>query len=426
MKTKKWLTIILILFAVMTTGCQETEPTSTFEGVDVNIYKAGTRHIEESERFYGEIQSGRSVTITAKVGGTIETIYVENGDRVEEGETLFQLHNTEILSSVVQARSSLHVARSNLNKVKSGATDEEIGSMEQNMNSARVAYQSAKTQFERMEILYQHEAISLQQYEQAKSEMEMAEARYKSLELQFNQMKNGPSSETLEVSQAQVEQAGASYQAAMRIMEELTVISPVSGYVSNISYDEGEWVGPGTPLAVVDDLNQVYVEIQVPETIFTKLKIGQKTDVYVSSLHDTYHGVVTEVNPRAGAGSNLFRVKVSIDNPELRLKPGMTGRVSIITEEGEEVLAVPLGALIHDQGETYVYVVENGLARQRYIEIGKENDQWVEVINGLDMDDLVITRGHELVSEGEKVNVIEQSTPEDAWSEDDEYIEDIN
>ncbi|MBO8170281.1 MAG: efflux RND transporter periplasmic adaptor subunit [Bacillaceae bacterium] len=377
-----------------------------FEGVPVSVYKVQAGEISEHVQLFGKIESRQSVTITSTVPGTVEKINFGNGDQVQKGDILFRLDNPDIRSSLDQARSSLAVAKANDRQVKSGTGEQEIKAMEQNVNSARVAYETAKTNFERLEVLYQSDAISLKQYEQAKAEMEMAQSKYESLKHQLVRMQNGPDQETLDVSRARVNQAYTAFMAAKRKAEELTITSPIQGYISHISVNEGESVNPGLPLATVDDLGRVKVDIDIPESMYPYFKVGLKTQVTVPTLNKTYEGTVAEIDTHANPHSGLFHVQVRLDNPNHDIFPGMTAEVRVQTEEKSDVLVIPVDAIWHDRGENYVFVVEDGLTIRKRIQTGIRSEKWVEVRSGLSQGEMVVVDGIHLVREGDRVQII--------------------
>lgn len=411
LKVKRVLAVVAIsaLLAVNLTGCSEEEAAKEFPGINVGVYKMEKQPFAKQSVFYGEVSAKESVMITAKVPGTIAGIPFRNGDMVKAGDTLFSMTNSDVDSSLGQSKSALAVAQASLQKVQSGASTGEVQALEQSVNGAKVAYETAKTNFERMKILFESEAISRAQFEQAQAEMNMAESKYKSLNHQLEQMKSGPTQETVDVSRAQVGQAHAAYQGAMEKANDLQVISPISGQVSNITMDAGEWINPGMPLATVDDLSQMYVNIQVPEALYGQLKIGQKTEVAIASLGKKFTGTISEINPSADLRTKLFHIKVLVDNPGLQIKPGMTADVTVELDRRAGVLAVPINAVLNDKGESYVFVVRDGLARLTHVKEGVRNEQFVEVIDGLKEGDLIVTEGMEQIGDGEKVKIASPS-----------------
>ncbi len=241
------------------------------------------------------------------------------------------------------------------------------------LSSAQADYDLAAKQAERREDLLAQGVLSTEEYDQADTERTSA--------------------------LASLRQAQADYGRGQ-------VVTPVSGVVNEIFVDQGEYVSPGTQVAEIVDLSSIEIEIDVPEMDVRYLEPGAAAQVTVDAYPDqSWTGVVDFVAFKADTATKTFRVRVVVDNTDSRIRPGMLARVSIVRQVIDDALIVPLHALVDRGGERLVYVVENGMARARQVELGVIDKDVIQVVSGLQPGDMVITGGQESVEEGVKVVV---------------------
>jgi membrane fusion protein (multidrug efflux system) len=187
------------------------------------------------------------------------------------------------------------------------------------------------------------------------------------------------------------------------------IVAPFSGVVVEKRVEVGDTASPGVPLFVIDDLSQVKIEAQVPESAATHLAIGDP--VRIEFQGTTYDGSLSEMLPTADPRTRTFTVRALLDNAEGRLRPGMFARLSLFG--GERVaLVVPLTAIVRRGPLTGVFVIrqpEEGraVAGLRWITIGDVRDGRVEVLTGLAVDERVVLNPGSRLADGQAVEVRE-------------------
>jgi len=193
------------------------------------------------------------------------------------------------------------------------------------------------------------------------------------------------------------------------------VTSPIAGVISGVYLDRGAGVSPpnpspsmGTALVGVVNMDTVIVTVDVIERDISKVKLGQKTHVRVDAYpQEEFTGKITSINPAIDLMSRTAAVEITIPNLDHRLKSGMFAQVEIIIQERPQAILIPSYSILESGEQKAVYIVENGKAFSRIVEIGNYQADSVEVISGLKSGDTLIVSGQHSLSENKIVNIVE-------------------
>ncbi len=354
--------------ALILGGCGKKNPTGVKanQAVPVSAAAVEKRDLAQVATLYGRVAARKSVSLAPKIQGRVAFVPVKVGMEVEPGQVLVQLDDSEILAQLKQAESALEAAAA--------------GQKEQGAVSAE-----ALANLERAEKLYSEGAISRQAYEAALYSYQRASSGR---------------------SEALVRQAEASLNYWQSQLENTSIKSPIRGQVASINAEPGEVAGPASPAVTVVDIEAVCVECSVPEYLIGNVREGDVIEVKVPAAGSgTFAGRAVSVAPAADPKTKTFQVKVEIENTQHLIKPGMFAEVEVRAGELKGVLAVPKEAVV-DKGEVkVVYVVEEGLARERKVKIGYTGRDCVQVLEGLNEGDVVVTAGHGVLRDGTAVEV---------------------
>lgn len=244
-----------------------------------------------------------------------------------------------------------------------------------NNNQAQLEAQlkNLETEFNRVDVLYQAGGVSKSQWEQAKTQ----------LDVMRQSMKN---------------------------IEENTVLrSPISGVVTARNYDNGDLYSGAQPVLVVEKLSPVKILLDVNEQYFRDMKVGMPIDHISLDAYpgEEFQGKVSIIYPTLNSLTRTFQVEVQIPNANQRVRPGMFARVTLNFGQQHHVL-VPDQAVVKQtgSGERFVYVVNEGRAYHRTVELGRRIDAEYEIIDGLKDGDVVVVFGQTMLTDGRQVNVL--------------------
>jgi len=392
---------ILLVAIIVFASIRGSEP----KGEKVYTEPARPQKIEAVVTAPGEIQPKFKVNISANVIAKIERLYFNEGDFVKKGQKLVELERPAYAAQRDRMRAELANRRI------------EVGRARAALGTAELAYHRA--------VNMQQQGIQAQElFDKARLDFENAKAAYAS-------------------SEEGVRQAVAGVQQAENDLSHTTLMSPIDGKVVQLNAREGEVVvtgtmnNPGSVIAVIADLSQILVESEVGETEVVGIRIGQQAKIRVDAVPDKeYQGHVIEigssaaVRQNAGTGIRYFKVKVAIDDPDDRLRPGMSSQVSIVTSTVGDVIAVPIQSVVErvpgakrddDEDENapkrkYVFLALNGKAKQSEVKTGISDATRVAIASGLKVGDPVITgpfRTLKKLHEGDPVQVVKEEKSEE-------------
>jgi len=193
------------------------------------------------------------------------------------------------------------------------------------------------------------------------------------------------------------------------------VTSPSRGIVGRVYLDKGARVSPpdpgpsmGTPILRIVNMDQVKVVVNVIERDFSKIKLNQKALVSVGAYPDeTFAGKTSLISPTINPMTRTASVEITIPNRNHRLKPGMFAKVDIIVREKADAILIPTYAVLEQSDVNRVFILANGKAASREIQLGADQGESVEVLSGVDIGDSLVVAGHHRISSGEKVRVIQ-------------------
>lgn len=186
---------------------------------------------------------------------------------------------------------------------------------------------------------------------------------------------------------------------------------PISGIVAKTYLDRGDNVSPQIPIAVIANIDEVKVKIEVAEVDYPKVKLGQSAKVTVDAYPDKeFIGKISKLSTLIDPNTRTATAEIIIPNQEHLLVPGMFARIRIFVGE-RKTLTIPLDGLLRmpGTGSFYCFKVENGKAKKVFLKIGIIQDNLVEVKEGLNHGDLVIVSGQGILEEGTSVKPV--STP---------------
>nr|WP_202707552.1 efflux RND transporter periplasmic adaptor subunit [Sporosalibacterium faouarense] len=371
---KRLIKFLILITAVLTltVGCSSESNNDGAKEVEkedyvpVEIESVKTDTIFREVTISGQVHPNKDIMILPKTPGKVADIRVELGDKVSKGQVLFTLDREDIQKQINQAEAALNAAK------KSYAINEE-------------QIENAKTNLERTQTLYEQGAVSKSQYEQAKL---------------------AASDKPLEAAQAQIDQAQISYNQAKEALDNTVITSPMSGTVSSMNIDEGEFASNAQPAMNIIDANKLYVQINVTEDIVSNIEEGQEVRISFDALSRDTVGTIDQIYPTADARTQLYPVKIYIDNEDNKVMPGMFAKVSLKTDVRENVLVIKGDALVEKDNKTFVYVVEDNAAVEKEVETGLDEGMYVEIKAGLGKAEKVVIKGQNYVGNGSEVKVV--------------------
>lgn len=239
---------------------------------------------------------------------------------------------------------------------------------------AKTTLDKAKSDLEKYERMVVSGAVNKQQVEEMRMTMNTADAKVKTLQ---------------------------------RDLKLTTIVSPISGVVSNVTIEKGSYLSPGTAIADIVDIKSLKMSVKLLDVQVVRVNVGQAVnivpDLYAQSV---IPGKVVSVSPQAD-GSKKFDTEIRFTNPsKTPLKSGMTGKVKFTFGGTKEALTIPIKCLVGSIKDPKVFVVQGGKAKLTKIEIGAVDDDKLEIVSGLTQGMQVVKTGQLNIDNGSKVKII--------------------
>lgn len=350
------LTILFFsLFLLMASSALGQGPGMQPMEAPVEVAPVIEKEISARITLIGTVEAYVSTMIASQEPGLAKEIKVEEGDRVKKGQLLAVLDSTGLGLSLKASQAELR--------------------------EAEIQYQQAKRDLERYQALIAKDIVAKQKFEEVRLRQEQAAQKIKRLQAL-----------TAELSDR---------------LNKTRVYSPVSGYVVQKNAQVGEWIKEGGAVATIAVVNLVKVVVPLPEIYVRRISSGQKVSITFDALPgQTYQGQVIAVVPEADPRARTFPVKISVSNPQNKIKVGMLARATFPIGERRRAVLVPKDAIVLSDTGNLVYTVISGKAVPVPIKFGLAYDGFVEVAQGLRAGQLVVVRGNERLMPGTKVRIL--------------------
>ncbi len=191
-------------------------------------------------------------------------------------------------------------------------------------------------------------------------------------------------------------------------LEKMNIKSPFDGVIVSLPhYTADNRVAQGQPMVGIMDYARMYMDINLPESTIEYIKANQPVYITHYTLpEDTLTGVISELSPAISTETRTFKGKILIDNNNLKLRPGMFVKADVIVDKADSVIIIPKDVVLSNRNRKYVYIVEKNTAIVRNIKTGLEDEDNVQVTEGLNENDNLVVRGYETLRENSRVKVL--------------------
>lgn len=356
-------TINKILFGIaMTTALascsSNTNKVKEDEALNVKVYQPTSQ--QAGNIFVsGVVSAKKTAMISTRIMGYVNRIYVKQGDVVKAGQLLMVINSDDIRAKRAQASSMI--------------------------TEAEAAYKSAERDYERFSKLHSKRSVSDKELE--------------NMELNKVSMR------------AKLQMARQSLREVNSMLEYTNIKAPFNGVITQKLIDEGSTASPGMPLLVIEQTGDLDVTASIPENYIQYMKTGDYVNIEIKSANANIKGRISELSPSASLTGGQYSMKVSL-SPEDRagLKAGMYAGIQIpgkIKGDGNNKVVIRKSSVVRKEQLTGVYVIsEDNRAILRWVKLGKDFDDYVEVISGLNSKERIVQDINGKLYNGRKVNIL--------------------
>ena len=331
--------------------------------------------IANSLSIAGQFMPYQNVDLHAKVAGYIRKIYVDIGDHVHQGQVLAVLEIPELVAEVDEAKASVHHAEEEILRAQSDVSRAEADNVALHANAVRLV----NTDKARPGLI-------------AQQELDDATAKDRSSQAQVDAAKS-----SLAAAKQQLAVAKANQQHYSALSDYSRIVAPYDGVVTWRFSDTGALVQAGTsntsglPIVTLAEIDVLRLRIPVPESLTSKVRIGDSADVHVQATGEHFTGKVTRFTDSLDPSTRTMQVEIDVPNPNYHLQPGMYADVRLSANSVSNALTVPIEAIQRTENKTSVLVVDaQNRVQSREVQVGVESSNNVEILSGLTEGEQVI------------------------------------
>jgi len=295
-----------------------------------------------------------------------------------------------------------------LERTSDSGLTQQLLQAEQLIGKLQIQYNTIKDSYVRTQTLYSAEAVSKKELDDAASQYDGITIDLKNAEDNLNLLKSKSGPQATKAAAAAVEQAQAGVSAVQNQINNATITAPIAGVVSEKAVEVGQLASGQSGSVTIIDYSNLTAEINVPDKMLAHIQVGQSVQVNINSLPDKeIVGVIDNISPNTSSKNNFYVVKVKIDNSNGDIKSGMFAKISLSAENKSNILMAPNETIKMENGVNYLYTVDNGEVKKVSIQTGISNEKFTEITSGIEVGVDIVTEGQNLLSDGEKVNLIE-------------------
>jgi multidrug efflux pump subunit AcrA (membrane-fusion protein) len=378
----------------------ETTNSAPSTVVDVTTAPAIMRELPRFFEATGSLTGDQQTDVAPSVAGKVTVIGVDLGSYVKRGQMIVRLDDVDAKLRVQQAQAQVEQMKAALRQaeekagIRPGQTFDPTKVPE--VANARVALELAEKNLRRAEKLIESGDVSRSSYDQQRAQRDQLKEAYDSAVSLARQ-----NFAAVGTARANVANAESQLALAQRNLSYALVFSPIDGYVSERTADLGEYVSPSAKVATIVRINPLRVRIDIPEQAIPAVSVGQSVSVTTSAWPDrNFSGRIARISPNVTPTSRTLTVEAEIENGSGALKPGQFATVRILQSRAEPAVLVPSRAVRTESGVSRVFVIKDGRAQERLVQLGQTEGDLVEIKGGIAADEKVATSNIEQLSDG--------------------------
>lgn len=417
--------VLVLAFSGCSHKEKAQEPTVTAQAATVH---RGT--IERKIKAQAILFPLNQAAIVPKISAPVREFYVNRGSRVRAGQLLATLENRDLAAAAAENKGGYEQAQASYETTTKAAVPEEVQKAELDVKAARENLDATQKVHGSRKMLFDQGALPRKDLDQAAVNLVQARNQYEIVRKHLESLQAVSKQQALKAAAGQLEAAKGRYQGAETQLAYSEIRSPINGVVTDRPIYPGEMAAVGVSMITVMDVSQVIAKAHIAQQEAALLKVGDAATLSMSAApasgpataeaegadktadkgadeRGDIKGQVTVVSPALDPNSTTVEVWVQAQNPDGRLKPGSTVWLTVLAETVPNTLIVPASAVLKDpdKGTTVMVIGPDGRAHQKPVKVGIRQGDDVQITEGLDAGQQVITAGAYALPDNIKVQV---------------------
>lgn len=382
-------------FAVLTLvmgACSDDSTEDTASEVEqvtpVEVAQVSQGDLVVEREVFGRAVPSKNAPILPKSTGELVEVNVSKGDTVQRGDVIGRVSASNVNDQIRVQEISVQSAEKQLEAARS-----QRNSAEEALVSARAQLEDAKEQQEGLSGLAKEAAK--QAVQQAQSGVNQAKSQVESAEV------------SVEQAQLQVQQAQAQLEQTRGQLNNAAIVATVSGEVTSVNGEVGDMVSGQQPFATIVAISPINLQVAVTAKELSLFEKDQEIPAYVSSLEKDVTSKVSYISSVTN-DSGLYPVEATVTNADGNIKPGMMAKLQLPEMTVSDHILVPTSAVVEENTETYVYVIEEERAMKVAVEVVRAQSDLTAIKGDVTEGDQVVTKGQLTLSDDNKIRIMKE------------------
>ncbi|QSS99812.1 efflux RND transporter periplasmic adaptor subunit [Pontibacillus sp. ALD_SL1] len=382
-------------FAVLTLvmgACSDDSSEDTESQVEqvtpVEVAQVGKGDLVVEREVFGRAVPSKNAPILPKSTGELVEVNVSKGDTVQRGDVIGRVSASNVNDQI------------RIQEISVQSAEKQLESARNQRNTAEEALANARDQLE--DAKEQQKGLSGIAKESAEQAVRQAEAGVTQAESQLESAEVG-----VEQAQLQVQQAQAQLEQTRGQLNNAAIVATVSGEVTSVNGEVGDMVSGQQPFATIVSISPINLQVSVTAKELSLFEKDQEIPAYVSSLEKEVTSKVSYISSITN-DSGLYPVEATVTNADGNIKPGMMAKLQLPEMTVSDHILVPTSAVVEENTETYVYVIEEERAMKIAVEVVRAQSDLTAIKGDVTEGDQVVTKGQLTLSDDNKIRIMKE------------------
>jgi len=392
--------LAILLTGALASGCSVSGagngPKSVKTAPAVKIEMSDFKEID------ADVVSSSQVNIITKVGGDVKELLKKRGDTVQQGEVLFRIDNTDALRN----KEKLELSRENLQAQLDKASQD----LATNRSVLKNTIEKLQLMLDDAEKTYNNIRNDYDAGTASKTQLDKAEMQVKTTRLDLDtakkQLANLEEADSLASLRIQLQSSEVALQDIEKTLSDYEVKAPISGILTDLNPEAGVTVQAGYVAGVIQQLNPIKIHADLTESAVKLVRGKTEIPFTVQGSDSKMTGKVTYLADVMSPQSKTYVLELSAENPDNKLKSGMSVKLQIGGDSKQNVVAVPVASIVKEGNDNYVFVVNGDQAEKRKVTLGRVSESNREVTSGIKEGEQVVVLGQQDLKDKDKVTLI--------------------
>lgn len=349
----------------------------------------------------GTVDARRRSLVASEIAGVVIDMPARQGDSVQRGSVLAKLSTDALRLRLVEATARAKARGARHEELLAGTRAETMTELLAELDESVANLERWRFEMERVEQLYEGRDSNKKEFHETRADLSSAKRQHIAAQANYDLGKAGPRKEEIARAAYEFAQEQAVVKRLETDLRKATIRAPFDGFVVSRKVELGEWVPEGGTVLELAEMATVLVKVDVPESAFPYLAIGQPVRVKIDAIKRTLQGKIKHIVPQAAPSARTFPVEIELDNADRQMASGMFARATVAAGPTGQVVAVPKDAVVHRDGVDYLALAVPGHGGGMTgillgVTVGADIDDWIAISSGnVKAGTAVITRGNE-------------------------------